>query len=62
MFIITGSWCVLRVLYLLFIARPSGSLAMVLWGYPITWLITFAAFAVILLRFDWAHYLDSKAA
>ena len=30
MFIITGSWCVLRVLYLLFIARPSGSLAMVL--------------------------------
>ena len=62
MFIITGSWCVLRVLYLLFIARPSGSLAMVLWGYPITWLITFAAFAVILLRFDWAHYLDKKTA
>lgn len=62
MFIITGSWCVLRVLYLIFIARPSGSFAMVLWGYPMTWLITFVAFAIILLKFDWVHYLDKKAA
>jgi len=62
MLIITGSWCVLRVLYLLFIARPSGSLTMVLWGYPITWLITFVLFAVILLRFDWVHYHDRKTA
>jgi len=34
----------------------------VLWGYPITWFITFVLFAVILIRFDWAHYHDRKTA
>lgn len=62
MVIITGSWCVLRVLYLLFIARPSGSLAMVLWGYPLTWLITFVLFLIVFASVDWLHYLDRKAA
>ena len=51
MFIITGSWCVLRVLYLIFIARPAGVLDLVLWGYPITWLITFVLFLIV---FCWA--------
>jgi len=62
MLIITGNWCVLRVLYLIFIARPSGSLDMVLWGYPITWLITFVLFIIVFARVDWLHYLDRKAA
>ena len=62
MFIITGSWCVLRVLYLLFIARPMGSLTAVLWGYPGTWLITFVLFLIVFARVDWLHYLDRKAA
>lgn len=62
MFIITGSWCVLRVLYLLFIARPMGSLPAVLWGYPGTWLITFVLFVIVFARVDWLHYLDRKAA
>ena len=62
MFIITGSWCVLRVLYLIFIARPSGMLDLVLWGYPITWLITFVLFLIVFARVDWLHYLDRKAA
>lgn len=62
MMIITGVWCVLRVCYLLFIARPSGSLPMVLWGYPMTWLITFVLFGIFFLKFDWLHYLDRKAA
>lgn len=61
MLIITGVWCGLRVCYLLFIARPSGSLPMVLWGYPLTWLITFVLFAFFFIKFDWLHYLDRKA-
>lgn len=61
MIIITSVWCVLRVLYLLFIARPSGSLAMVLWGYPMTWLITFVLFGIFFLKSDWLHHLDRKA-
>ena len=62
MFIITGSWCVLRVLYLLFIARPAGSLALVLWGYPLTWLVSFVLFIVVFAKVDWLHHLDRKAA
>ena len=62
MAIITGSWCVLRVIYIMLIARPMGSLPLVLWGYPITWLITFVLFLIILTRYDWVHYLDKKSA
>ena len=60
MAIITGSWCVLRVLYILLFARPTGSLPLVLWAYPITWAITFCLFLFVFAKVDWLHYLERK--
>ncbi len=62
MFIITGNWCVLRVLYLLFIVRPMGSLPAILWAYPMTWMISSLMFVIVFAKSDWLHYLEKKAA
>jgi len=62
MFVMLGSWCIIRVSYIMLIARASGNIQMVFWAYPITWSLSSIAFVTYYLKADWPHYLDKKAA
>ena len=53
-------WCVIRVSYIMLVARASGDIQMVFWAYPITWALSSVAFLIYFLRGDWLHYLERK--
>lgn len=54
-------WCVVRVSYILLIARSSGNIQLVFWAYPITWALSSICFLVYYFKADWLHYLDKKS-
>ena len=62
MLVMLGSWCIIRVSYIMLIARASGNIQMVFWAYPITWSLSSIAFVAYYIKADWPHYLDRKAA
>ena len=37
MLVMLVCWCVIRVSYIMLIARASGDIQMVFWAYPLTW-------------------------
>ena len=62
MLVMLGSWCIIRISYIMLIARASGNIQMVFWAYPLTWSLSSIAFVAYYIRGDWPHYLDKKAA
>ena len=60
MLVMLVCWCVIRVSYIMLVARASGNIQMVFWAYPITWALSSAAFLIYFLRGDWLHYLERK--
>ena len=62
MLVMLVCWCVIRVSYIMLIARASGDIQMVFWAYPLTWSLSSAAFLLYYLRADWQHSLDRRAA
>lgn len=62
MLVMLVCWCVIRVSYIMLIARGSGNIQMIFWAYPITWSLSSIAFLFYYLRADWPHYLEKKAA
>ncbi|MCI5957130.1 MAG: MATE family efflux transporter [Clostridiales bacterium] len=62
MLVMLVCWCVIRVSYIMLVARSSGDIQMIFWAYPITWSLSSVAFLFYYLRADWPHYLEKKAA
>ena len=60
MLVMLVCWCVIRVSYIMLVARASGDIQMVFWAYPITWALSSVAFLIYFLRGDWLHYLERK--
>ena len=60
MLVMLVCWCVIRVSYIMLVARASGNIQMVFWAYPITWALSSVAFLIYFLRGDWLHYLERK--
>ena len=58
MFVMIGCWCVLRMAWILLIARPLGSLQLVLAGYPITWAASMILIIIYLKKADWIGYYE----
>jgi len=54
-------WCLIRVSYILLIARNSGNIQMVFWAYPITWSLSTICLLVYYFRADWPHYLEKRS-
>ena len=54
-------WCLIRVSYIMLIARGSGNIQMVFWAYPITWTLSTICFVIYYNRADWPHYLEKKS-
>ena len=55
-------WCLIRVSYILFIARSSGNIQMVFWAYPLTWTLSSVVFLIYFLKADWIHNFDRQKA
>lgn len=55
-------WCLIRVSYILFIARSSGNIQMVFWAYPLTWSLSTICLLIYYFRADWPHYLEKRSA
>jgi len=53
MFVMIGTWCVMRVSYIFIITQFIDNIRVVLWGYPITWLASSFIYLTYLLRSDW---------
>ena len=60
MLVMLVCWCVIRVSYIMLVARASGNIQMVFWAYPITWALSSVAFLIYFVRGDWPHYLERK--
>ena len=60
MFVMVGCWCGLRMLWIMTVARPAGSLKLVIAGYPITWLASMIILLIYIWRVDWLHYYEKK--
>ena len=60
MLVMLVCWCVIRVSYIMLVARASGNIQMVFWAYPITWALSSVAFLLYFVRGDWPHYLERK--
>ena len=40
MLVMLVCWCVIRVSYIMLVARASGDIQMVFWAYPLTWALS----------------------
>ena len=60
MLVMLVCWCVIRVSYIMLVARASGDIQMVFWAYPLTWALSSVAFLIYFVRGDWPHYLERK--
>ncbi len=58
MFVMIGCWCVLRMLWIIYVGRPTGNLQVVLAGYPITWLCSAVIMLIYIKKVDWIHYYE----
>lgn len=58
MFVMIGCWCVLRMLWIIYVGRPTGNLQVVLAGYPITWLCSAVMMLIYIKKVDWIHYYE----
>ena len=61
MLVMLVCWCLIRVSYILLIARTSGNIQMVFWAYPITWSLSAVSLLVYYLKADWEHYLEKRS-
>lgn len=62
MLVMLVCWCLIRVSYIMLIARVSADIQMIFWAYPLTWTLSSIAFLIYYLKGDWPHYLERKAA
>lgn len=62
MFIMFGSWCLLRVAYLTIMLSFYHEIWIVYSAYPLTWTISSVAFIIYMAKADWIHGLEKKAA
>lgn len=53
MFVMIGTWCVMRVTYIFIVTQYSDNIRAVLWGYPITWFASSAVYLIYLLKSSW---------
>ena len=60
MLVMLVCWCIIRVSYIVLIARSSGNIQMIFWAYPLTWTLSSIAFAIYYFKADWPHYLERK--
>lgn len=55
-------WCIIRISYIMLIARPSGNIQMVFWAYPLTWSLSSIIFMIYYLFGNWTEYMLKKNA
>ena len=58
MFIMLGSWCVLRVTYITTVLHFLPKIQVIFWAYPITWFVSSCIFLLFLVKSDWMHGLE----
>lgn len=46
-------WCMIRVGYIVLVARGSGNIQLVFWAYPLTWALSCIAFLAYYRLADW---------
>ena len=60
MIVMMMCWCLIRVSYIVLVARASDNIRMIFWAYPITWSLSSITFLIYYLKADWPHYLDQR--
>ncbi len=58
MFVMLGSWCILRVTYITIALKFVNQLTTVSWAYPLTWLCSSVVFLIYFLKADWMHTFE----
>ncbi|MDO5294073.1 MAG: MATE family efflux transporter [bacterium] len=58
MFIMLGSWCLLRVTYVTTMLHFIPKIQVIFWAYPLTWTVSSIAFLGFLVKSDWVHGLE----
>jgi len=58
MTIMLASWCVFRVIYITVMVALIPDIRVVFSAYPVTWLLSGAAFLIYYNKADWLHHFD----
>lgn len=58
MYVMLISWCVIRITYIIIMVRYIPDIRVVYWAYPITWLISTAAFILYYFKTGGLNNLD----
>ena len=60
MFIMLGTWCVLRVLYIQIMVPIVQESWVIFSAYPVTWTVSTIAYLIFYFKSDWLHGFDKK--
>ncbi len=60
MFVMLGSWCVLRVLYIQTMVPLIGESWVIFSAYPLTWTVSSIIYLIFYFKTDWIHGFDRK--
>ncbi|MBR5305908.1 MAG: MATE family efflux transporter, partial [Oscillospiraceae bacterium] len=55
MYVMLGSWCVLRITFITVIVKIFPVIRAVFWAYPLTWTVSSIIFLIYLLKSDWLY-------
>ena len=58
MFIMLSIWCVVRIIYIIFVMHRFGEIRYIYWAYPLTWGISSIIYLIYYLCSDWVHGFD----
>ncbi len=62
MFVMLGSWCVLRVAYISILVPLVGERWVIFSAYPVTWTVSSIIYLIFYLKTDWVHGFDKGKA
>ncbi len=62
MLVMLVCWCIIRVSYILLIARGSGDIRSIFWAYPLTWALSTTVFLIYYFKADWTHSFEKRLA
>jgi hypothetical protein len=60
MFVMLGSWCVLRVAYISILVPLIGERWVIFSAYPVTWTVSSIIYLFFYFKSDWIHGFDKK--
>ncbi|MCQ2555308.1 MAG: MATE family efflux transporter [Clostridia bacterium] len=58
--VMLGTWCVIRIAYILSVMHFFGEIIYVYWAYPLTWFLSSVIYLIYYVKSDWVHGFENE--